>query len=133
MTEKPSQHTEQAITIRDPAPKPYNKPKLTLFGRVGELTQGGSFDPNPDANSTMMGMSDQRFKENIREVGRHPCGFGLYLFDYQPRYREKWGQGRQFGVMADEIETVMPEAVSVHPDGYKMVNYGMLGISRNLN
>lgn len=43
------------------------------------------------------------------------------------------GHGRQFGVMADEVEQVMPEAVSVHPDGYKMVDYAMLGISRNLH
>jgi hypothetical protein len=35
--------------------------------------------------------------------------------------------------MADEVEQVMPEAVSVHPDGYKMVNYAMLGISRVLH
>ena len=48
-------------------------------------------------------------------------------------YRDAWGHGRQFGVMADEVERAMPEAVSVHPDGYKMVNYAMLGISRNLH
>lgn len=41
-------------------------------------------------------------------------------------------QSRQFGVMADEVETVMPEAISVHPDGYKMVNYALLGISHRI-
>lgn len=56
-----------------------------------------------------------------------------YLFDYQPRYRETWGQGRQFGVMADEVEAVRPEAVSVHPDRCKPVNYAMPGIGRNVN
>lgn len=30
--------------------------------------------------------------------------------------------------MADEVETVMSEIVSVHPDGYTLVNYGMLRI-----
>jgi hypothetical protein len=35
--------------------------------------------------------------------------------------------------MADEVEKVMPEAVSVHPNGYKMVDYAMLGISRSLH
>ena len=33
---------------------------------------------------------------------------------------------RQQGVMADEVEKVMPEAVLMHPSGYKMVNYGLL-------
>lgn len=35
--------------------------------------------------------------------------------------------------MADEVEKVMPEAVSVHADGYKMVNYTLLGISHTLH
>ena len=30
--------------------------------------------------------------------------------------------------MAQEVKAAMPEAVSVHPDGYKMANYAMLGI-----
>jgi hypothetical protein len=74
--------------------------------------------------------SDRITKENIVRIGMHPLGIGLYLFDYKPEYRGLSGQGRQFGVMADEVETVMPEAVSLHADGYKMVNYAMLGISQ---
>jgi len=31
--------------------------------------------------------------------------------------------------MADEVETVMPSAVAIHPEGHKTVNYAMLGIS----
>ena len=57
-------------------------------------------------------------------------GFGLYLFDYKHEFRDAWGSDRQFGVMADEVEVVMPAAVCVHPDGYRMVNYPMLGIKR---
>ena len=30
--------------------------------------------------------------------------------------------------MADEVESVMPEAVCMHPNGYKMVAYAMVGI-----
>jgi hypothetical protein len=60
----------------------------------------------------------------------HPLGIGLYLFDYKPQYREAFGYGRQFGVMADEVESVMPEAVSLDLSGYQMVNYAMLGMTR---
>jgi hypothetical protein len=36
--------------------------------------------------------------------------------------------------MADEVETVLPEAVSVHLYGYKMVDYAMLAkASRNIH
>jgi hypothetical protein len=78
-------------------------------------------------------LSERQTKSNIIRVGSHPLGFGLYLFDYKPAFRDEWGHGRQFGVMADEVEKVMPEAVVIHPDGYKMVNYAMLGIRRNLH
>ena len=67
-------------------------------------------------------------KENIVRIGTHPLGIGLYLFDYKPELLDAAGVGRQFGVMADEVETVMPDAVITHADGYKRVNYAMLGI-----
>ena len=72
--------------------------------------------------------SERRVKENIVRIGDHPLGIGLYLFDYRPEHRTQWGHGRLFGVMIDEVERVMPEAVSMHPDGYKRVNYSLLGI-----
>ena len=128
-------------TMREPkafAPKkPYTHPSLHIFGSLHLLTQGGSGGGNDGfgmMSGTMgmmgMGMSDRRLKENIVRIGTHPLGFGLYLFDYKPAYRGVSGDGRQFGVMADEVETVMPLAVATHPFGHKTVNYAMLGISR---
>ena len=78
-------------------------------------------------------MSDRRVKEHIVQIDTHPLGFSLYLFDYKLDYCDAWNHGRPFGVMADEVETVMPDAVSVSPDGYKIANYAMLGISCNLH
>ena len=77
-------------------------------------------------------MSDRRTKENIARIGCHPLGMGLYLFDYKPQYREQCGLGRQFGVMADEVEAIVPDAVSMGEDGFKRVDYGMLGIAHAL-
>jgi hypothetical protein len=62
--------------------------------------------------------SDIRLKSNIVKVGEHPKGFGIYEYDIDG-YRER-------GVLAQEVEKIMPEAVMEHPDGYKMVNYGAL-------
>lgn len=62
--------------------------------------------------------SDRRLKSNIERIGTHRLGIGIYEYDI-------FG-GRQVGVMADEVEAVMPEAVIQHPSGYKMVNYGAL-------
>ncbi|MCB1720112.1 MAG: tail fiber domain-containing protein, partial [Candidatus Competibacteraceae bacterium] len=72
--------------------------------------------------------SDRTAKQGITRVATLPQGIGLYLFDYRPELRDLAGHGRQLGVMADEVEGVMPDAVSLHPAGYKMVNYALLGI-----
>ena len=120
----------------DPTPKKvYQRPLLRTFGSLHVMTQG-SGTVNGDGGQGMMlpggGGSDRGIKENIARIGEHPLGIGLYLFDYKPAYRDTWGRGRQFGVMADEVERVMPEAVATHADGYKLVDYAMLGISRAL-
>ena len=107
----------------------YQSPRLRTFGKVHHLTQGSLANGN-DAGAGKKNVSDCRLKESIVQIGRHPLGIGLYLFDYKPEFRDACGHGRQFGVMAQEVETVLPEAVSVHPNGYKQVDYGMLGIER---
>ena len=68
--------------------------------------------------------SDRRLKQNIEVVGRDErTMLPLYEFEY------KNGTGKRFlGVMADDVEQKYPEAVFTMPDGYKAVNYAMLGI-----
>ena len=70
--------------------------------------------------------SDVAIKENIRQVGVLGNGLGVYEYEYKPAYKDAWGHGKHIGVMAQEVEQLIPEAVSVHPDGYKMVNYAMI-------
>jgi hypothetical protein len=98
---------------------------LTQAGPSGPSEgQSGHTDKKPNTPS------DRRVKERVVRIGDHPLGIGLYLFDYRVEFRDEWGHGRQFGVMADEVATVTPEAVSVHESGYKVVDYALLGISR---
>lgn len=66
--------------------------------------------------------SDVRLKKNIVKLGIHKTlGIGLYTWDYL------WGQ-KGAGVMAQELQKVMPEAVFEMDDGYLAVNYAMLGV-----
>lgn len=109
---------------------PYAAPTLTVYGSVRELTGANSGTNNGDAGTMMTAGSDPALKENIVRVGEHPAGFGLYLFDYKAEFSD-FGTGRQFGVMADEIEQIVPEAVIVGDHGYRMVNYALLGITRH--
>jgi hypothetical protein len=116
--------------------RPYQKPTLRFFGSLSTLTQGTGSDSNESGSAEDMsflrttGSSDRAIKTAIVKIGTHPLGIGLYLFDYKADYQAACGTGRQFGVMADEVEQVIPEAVSMGHDGYKVVDYGMLGIRR---
>lgn len=63
--------------------------------------------------------SDRRLKSNIVRVGTHKAlGVGVYSYTI-------FGEP-SVGVMADEVERVMPDAVLTHPSGFKMVRYEML-------
>jgi hypothetical protein len=62
--------------------------------------------------------SDIRLKENINHVDTLPNGIKLYTWE--------WKEDRNdptFGVLAQEVQQVIPEAVIEHPDGYLMVDY----------
>jgi hypothetical protein len=124
--------------IQNLAPSPrkkYAAPGLVVYGAVRDLTQSGSKNATEKSCSRSSSLrkcgSERRIKENIVRIGDHPLGFGLYLFDYRPEFRAQWGHGRQFGVMIDEVEPVMPEAVFGQPDGCKLVDYSLLGIQRH--
>jgi hypothetical protein len=62
--------------------------------------------------------SDERFKENIEQVGVLN-GFNIYRFNYL------WSPKKVIGVIAQEVERIMPEAVK-KVNGWRMVNYGVL-------
>ena len=74
--------------------------------------------------------SSRLMKQDVVRIGTHPLGIGLYLFDYKPEFRDLYGHGRQFGVMADEVASVAPHALSSSELGHTVVDYEMLGIGR---
>ena len=122
------------MTAQTPSPpgpkKAYAAPKLVRYGDVRVLTQSGS---GTMTETMLTGQPAKRpssrvAKQNIVHMGRHRLGFGLYLFDYRPEFRDRYGHGRQFGAMADEVEQIMPQAVSLNSLGHQVVDYAMLGV-----
>ena len=71
-------------------------------------------------------MSDIRSKENIIKIGVASNGLPVYEYEYKPEWKDEAGHGKFVGYMAHEVEKVMPQAVITRPDGYKMVNYGVI-------
>lgn len=63
--------------------------------------------------------SDIRLKSNIKRIGTHALGIGVYEYDIFGR--------RERGVMAQELLRVKPSAVSQHPSGFLMVDYAQIG------
>ena len=72
--------------------------------------------------------SDIRMKENIVPVGFLPNGLPVYEYEYKQEFKDNplAGHGKFIGVMAQEVEQVMPEAVITLSNGYKAVNYGAI-------
>jgi hypothetical protein len=66
--------------------------------------------------------SDMRLKHDIVLLGRLDDGLGYYRFVYNG------GHTAYVGVMAQEVETVAPEAVVRGADGYMRVSYDLLGL-----
>ena len=62
--------------------------------------------------------SDRRLKDNIVQVGRLFNGLPVYLFNYVFMSPEV----RIMGLLADEVEEIHPDAVSVL-DGFQVVDY----------
>lgn len=68
-------------------------------------------------------LSDIRTKENIKLVGWLPNGLPVYDYEYKPEFKDEAGHGRFRGVMAHEVEKVIPDAVVTLDNGYKAVDY----------
>lgn len=90
-----------------------------MFGLGGALG-GGLLQAAGKAGSFGALFSDRRLKSDVERIGTTPTGLPLYEYTI-------FGE-RQRGVMADEVEAVMPAAVLTHESGYKMVRYDMLGL-----
>jgi hypothetical protein len=69
--------------------------------------------------------SDIRMKENIEAIGWLPNGLPVYSWDYKPEFKddEYCGHGKFVGVMAQDVEKLIPDAVTTRSDGFKMVDY----------
>ena len=70
-------------------------------------------------------LSDERLKENIEYVGKSN-GHKVYTWDWNDKAKELGINDPTKGVIAQEVMSYMPEAVSKDANGYYMVNYGAL-------
>ena len=94
----------------------YNAQQAAQGGFLGGLMSLGG--------AAISRYSDIRLKKNIKKIGKLRDGINIYSYnyiDYKDLPKEK-----QIGVMAQEVEKVIPEAVITMADGYKAVNYALI-------
>ncbi|MDM8562495.1 tail fiber domain-containing protein [Candidatus Marithioploca araucensis] len=93
---------------------------------IGTITPQYKLDVAGTIRGSNVSPSDQRLKQNIQ-----PLENALAKVDQLRGVSFEWkdakqGTGTQIGVIAQEVETVLPELVSTDNDGYKSVAYGKL-------
>jgi hypothetical protein len=96
----------------------------SMYGTQANAYNAGQGDDGTmQAIGTIAGaalmLSDSRLKRDVRKVADDRRGFGWYEFEYV------WGGGRRVGVLAQEVQAIIPAAVC-EVDGYLAVDYGLL-------
>ena len=103
----------------------------TITGSLGVGTTGSAVVGRIDASNDVVAFatSDIHLKENLK-----PIANALYKLDHIQGYTFDWKQdeklvsqhgftGRDIGVIAQEIEEILPEVVITRDSGYKAVKY----------
>lgn len=101
---------------------------LANAGQTSKSTQSGGIGgflgglASAAASNPGIFASDRRLKKDIRYL--HTLDNGLKVYQY--KYIND--RGPYVGVMADEVERLMPDALGPTIDGYKTVDYSKIGM-----
>lgn len=111
--------------------------KVNSFG-VGTDASGTAGEIRATDNITAYYSSDKIFKENIKDVENAlniVCSIGAKTFDWTDDYIESRGgedgyfiQKSDFGVIAQDVQNVFPQAVRIKTNGTLAVDYEKLAV-----
>lgn len=107
--------TQQGSTIAGLPGIPGVQQTQGILGGIGQAAGG--------IGAAMTAFSDIRLKENIRRVGVSQGGHNLYLWDWNETGRRITGNQPGFGVLAQELQETLPEAVTRGECGFLRVDY----------
>lgn len=105
---------------------------IRISGNKSLYTGGvGRFDTRIET-ARVQGTSDRRFKKDITPIYNATeklnqlNGYTYTWKDKKEFPGQALGEGKDMGVIAQEVEKVFPDAVMTNKDGYKSVNYNAL-------
>ena len=100
---------------------------------AGQTSPAGSLVPTSgivgdiaNVATAVSTLSDIRLKTDIKKIGSHPKGFGIYTWKWTEKGKELAGNQPEVGVLAQEAMLFVPDAVKQGKDGYLRVNYARL-------
>jgi hypothetical protein len=101
------------------------------FGSLGIGVNASGTSGRIDAANDIVAYSssDRRFKENIKNIPNalaKVLKIGGYEFDWISNVELHGHEGHDVGVIAQEIEEILPELVQTRESGYKAVKYDKL-------
>lgn len=80
------------------------------------------------AGAQLYAASDIALKRDIKRVGKLPNGINVYKWSWTEEAKNIVGDQPEYGVIAQEVQEVLPHAVKRGDHGYLMVNYAALGV-----
>lgn len=89
-----------------------------MYQAVGAV--GGGF-----AKGLGMAMSDRRLKDNLK-LESEIAGIKFYSFTWNSKAEQLGYKGKSFGVIAQEVQDVLPDAVIDNGHNYLMVDYSKI-------
>ncbi len=94
---------------------------------VGDVDTTGCFQTGNTTNVGGTCVSDKRLKKDIKNVNnslKRILGLRPVQYVWRPEFIDVHNkEGREFGLIAQEVEEVFPELVVTKEDGYKRVKY----------
>lgn len=105
---------------------------LRVTGGIGVSGTGWFGTVNATGDITAFQTSDIRFKTNVKPIENaleKISAIGGYSYDWTDAFLEMRGGENNYirrhdvGLLADEVEHVLPEVVTLRDDGYKGINY----------
>jgi hypothetical protein len=105
---------EQARLLAESAPR-----NMSVSGSCTTTSGGGT----SCTGTVTYTFSDIRLKEGI--VFKHVSSMGLNVYEFSYR----GSQARWQGAIAQEVQTIIPDAVMTHPSGFLMVDYNRIDVT----
>ena len=97
-----------------------------LLQPIGQAAAGVGTAIKAATGPAAIAASDSRLKTNITEAGKTSSGINLYTWEWNEEGKKIAGDQPTFGVIAQEVMKIIPDAVTMYEDGYYRVDYSRI-------